>query len=221
MRPDKIHCFFEQSNTFRDVARSMGYEADSYDIEGNPSHKVDLFEQIRLGNRSTLLNEIKRGDLILAFFPCTYFEAQSEMCTRCDSYAVRDWSLAKKIEYSSARERERSDFYQTFCQMVSWTIGKGVRLIVENPYSTQSYLIKYFPMKPQLVITDRTEYGDTFRKPTAFWFLNCEPNMFVPKTKGNKGYNRISETSHGIERSLITKEFAERFLEGFVGLERK
>lgn len=72
----------------------------------------------------------------------------------------------------------------------------------------------------KVVIDDRTEYGDSFKKPTAFWFLNCEPNMFVPKSRKKKPH-LVNETKNGIERSVISKEFAKRFLEGFVGLERK
>ena len=220
MKPRMVHCFFEQTNTFRDAAKSMGYEAESYDIEGNPTHKVDLFKAIEEGNNNPLLNRIEKDDLVIAFFPCTYFEVWSEVNIIGKNKGMSSWSEWQRIEYSRERERERSNYYQTFCKLALWAIEKGVPLIIENPYQKCSYLVRCFPPLPKVVIDDRTKYGDSFKKPTAFWFLNCEPNMFVPESRKKKP-QLVDKTKHGIERSVISKEFAERFLEGFVGLERK
>lgn len=219
MKPKKIHCLFEQTNTFRDVAKSLGYEAESYDIEGKPSHKVDLFKAIMEGGENEYLSKIKKEDLVLAFFPCTYFEVWSEINMIGKNKGMETWNDLKKIKYSAERERERSKNYQIFCSLVSWAIEKGVPMVIENPYQKCSYLIKYFPVLPKLVISDRTKYGDDFKKPTAFWFINCEPNLFVPELKKKKP-KLIAETRYGIERSKISKEFAEIFLEEFVGIER-
>jgi hypothetical protein len=53
---------------------------------------------------------------------------------------------------------------------------------------------------------DRSKYGDYFKKPTQFWFLNCEPVKKI-----------INE--RGINRSLISKDFIRVFLSEIVDLE--
>ena len=32
-----------------------------------------------------------------------------------------------------------------------------------------------FNKEPSVIDTDRTRRGDFYRKPTAYWFFNCEP----------------------------------------------
>lgn len=107
MKPNRIHCFFEQTNTFRDVAASMGYEAESYDIEGNPTHKIDLFKAIEEGDGNEFLSKISKDDLVLAFFPCTYFQVWTEVNIIGKNKGMASWSEWQRIEYS--RERERAE----------------------------------------------------------------------------------------------------------------
>ena len=45
----KVHCFFEQSGTFKNEFKKLGYEAYDYDIQNNfgeTDHVVDLFKNI-------------------------------------------------------------------------------------------------------------------------------------------------------------------------------
>lgn len=45
----KVHCFFEQSGTFKNEFKKLGYEAEDYDIQNNfgeTDHVVDLFAEI-------------------------------------------------------------------------------------------------------------------------------------------------------------------------------
>lgn len=45
----KVHCFFEQSGTFKNEFRKLGYEAYDYDIQNNfgeTDHVIDLFAEI-------------------------------------------------------------------------------------------------------------------------------------------------------------------------------
>jgi hypothetical protein len=47
-----VHCLFEQSGTFRDQFRNLGYEAYDYDIKndyGKTDHIIDLFAEITRG----------------------------------------------------------------------------------------------------------------------------------------------------------------------------
>ena len=48
----KVHCLFEQSGTFRDEFRKLGYESYDYDIDnqfGKTDYQIDLFQEIRGG----------------------------------------------------------------------------------------------------------------------------------------------------------------------------
>lgn len=45
----KIHCLFEQSGTFKNEFRKLGYEAYDYDLLNNFGHtdyQIDLFNEI-------------------------------------------------------------------------------------------------------------------------------------------------------------------------------
>lgn len=45
----KVHCFFEQSGTFKNEFIKLGIPAEDYDIQdnfGQTDHKIDLFHEI-------------------------------------------------------------------------------------------------------------------------------------------------------------------------------
>lgn len=45
----KIHCFFEQSGTFKNEFKKLGFEAEDYDIQnefGETDNVIDLFAEI-------------------------------------------------------------------------------------------------------------------------------------------------------------------------------
>lgn len=45
----KVHCFFEQSGTFKNEFRKLGYKAEDYDIQNQfneTDNVVDLFKEI-------------------------------------------------------------------------------------------------------------------------------------------------------------------------------
>ena len=45
----KVHCFFEQSGTFKNEFKKLGYEAFDYDIQnhfGETDYVIDLFIEI-------------------------------------------------------------------------------------------------------------------------------------------------------------------------------
>ena len=92
-------------------------------------------------------------------------------------------------------------------------------MIVENPYSTQHFLVRYFPIKSKVVHKDRTLYGDYYKKPTQYWFVNCEPkhNFFLENLQTSDEFIKTINNIHNkVERSLISKTYANRFLREFV-----
>ena len=52
MKISKVHCFFEQSGTFKNEFIKLGIPAEDYDIQdnfGETDHKMDLFHEIEDG----------------------------------------------------------------------------------------------------------------------------------------------------------------------------
>lgn len=219
---NKVHCLFEQSGTFKKAFKELGYNAIDYDI--NKTENVDvvtnLFIQINLASVegvSTIFDNISQDDLVIAFFPCTYFSDQSQLLSRGDNYGQKDWSEKKKLEYSMKQMQERSSFYTFLCSLCLLAIKKGFKLIIENPYGKVNFLKQYFPIKPKVVIMNRQKMGDFYKKPTQFFFINCNPefNLQNEYNLENKVAKRI-EDNKGIKRSIISPAFAKNFIKDFI-----
>ena len=95
-------------------------------------------------------------------------------------------------------------------------------MIIENPYSTQHYLVRYWGIKAKVIDKDRTVRGDYYKKPTQYWFINCEPqqNMILEAYTINNR-KTINNIHNSTERSLISKEYANRFIREFIVKEDK
>lgn len=82
MNVKKVHCFFEQSGTFKNEFRKLGIDADDYDIQNDfeeTEHVIDLFAEIEraFDGQASIFDTIDaENDLIMAFFPCVRFEDQ-------------------------------------------------------------------------------------------------------------------------------------------------
>ena len=67
----KVHCFFEQSGTFKNEFIKLGIPAEDYDIQNNfgeTDHVMDLFAEIRGGyaGEPSIFDTISKDDLIMA-----------------------------------------------------------------------------------------------------------------------------------------------------------
>ena len=79
-------------------------------------------------------------------------------------------------------------------------------------------------MKPKLIIMDRTKEGDYYKKPTQFWFVNCEPEQnvvfepieFVPFHTVDHAEKMDKTCGRQVKRSLIHPQFARRFIMNYV-----
>lgn len=218
----KVHCIFEQSGTFKKAFEELGYNATDYDIEKTENTDVvtDLFKQIFLASqekKSEVFDNINPDDLVLAFFPCTYFSDQSQLLSRGDSYGQKEWSTEKKLKHSIDLMNNRSKFYTYLCSLCLIAIKKGFKLVIENPYGKVNFLKHFFPIKPEIIIYNRKKLGDGYKKPTQFFFINCKPafnlqNEYVE----NKKQKQTVEDSRGINRSIISPDFAKNFIKTFI-----
>lgn len=96
----RFHCMFEQSGTFKNEFKKLGYESYDYDILndfGETDYQVDLFHEIEeayIGENS-IFDKITSEDVILAFFPCTRFEVQILLHFRGDSIQQKNIMIYK------------------------------------------------------------------------------------------------------------------------------
>lgn len=154
----------------------------------------------------------------MAFFPCIYFSCMSQMLI---SYTHRNYanlSAKERIDKILERAANRELFFARLVKMVGIAKIRNIRLIIENPWSEQTFLKQNFPFNPSLIDNNRTLRGDYYVKPTAFWFINCEPT-FGMTMQQNEKWKKICQISPnrmpGIcneERSLISPDYARNFI---------
>lgn len=229
----KVHCFFEQSGTFKNEFIKLGIPAEDYDIQNNfgeTDHVADLFQAIEdaYDNKPSLFDNIGGGDLIMAFFPCIFFCESNTINFRLDAFNYRKLDLRGKTEKILKRSESRDYFFQLATKMVCVVIEKDLRMIIENPYQAQSYMCNNFILPPTIIDKDRTLRGDYFKKPTGYWFVNCTNTVgkSVQRHKERKIIRRCkSAPSQGLcseERSLISPDYARNFICDFIlGKEQK
>ncbi len=224
----KFHCFFEQSGTFKNEFKKLGYEAYDYDIlnEFNETDfQMDLFNEIEKAyeNKESIFDDITSKDMIFAFFPCTRFENQIQLCFRGTMKSLANWSYEQKLEYDLKLHKELSHLYELVTKLAIVCLRKKIPLIIENPYSTTHYLVKYWAIPYTILDTDRSLKGDYYKKPTQYWFINCEPRnniIFEPLllVKKKRIVARVKDggTNNTAERSMIHPQYANRFIREFI-----
>ena len=226
--PDKVHCFFEQSGTFKRAFMEFGIPSEDYDIQNNfgeTDHQIDLFAEIERGydGEPSIFDGIGRDDLSMAFFRCIHFCDAKTLFFRCQNISQKNWSLAQKMSYNIDAAAEREKFFILLMKMFSVVDGAQLRLILENPYNTSgmTYLENNF-MPPTIVDKNRMERGDYFIKPTGYWFVNCTPTSgysFQKDKIQRTIMNMKSAPKKGLcseERSMISPDYARNFIADFI-----
>ena len=225
----KVHCFFEQSGTFKREFQKLGIPAEDYDIQNNfgeTDHVIDLFAEIEKAYEGgvSLFDSITQDDLIMAFFPCIYFCAPSQMNFTWGCINYRKKTVKEKTDLILQRDKNRARFYGLAIKMLAVAEERGLRLIMENPWSENTYLKGNFIIPPAVVDMNRMKRGDYRVKPTAYWYVQCEPTEGFSyqfdkqdqkkthmKSRGSKVAGVCSE-----ERSMISPDYARNFICDFI-----
>ena len=127
----------------------------------------------------------------------------------------------KILERSTNRER----FFCLAVKMVTIAEQRNLKLVMENPWSMQTFLKNgNFVKAPDVVDNDRTIRGDFFKKPTAYWFFGCSPTQgktiqITPKEKIKSVILAKKSKEAGIcseERSMISPDYARNFICDFI-----
>lgn len=226
MKINKVHCFFEQSGTFRDEFIKLGIPAEDYDIDnsyGNTDHVIDLFGEINAayGGGTSVFDSVSKEDLIISFFPCVRFSEQALLGFQGNSNRVRLWTDDKKLQYDLKLHDELHNLYNLISKMAIVVIQKGLRMVIENPYADRHYLKNYWCLKPQIIDKDRTVNGDYYKKPTQYFFIGCKPEqnfIFEPIEASTKKTVKFLKWNNDRqkERSLIHPQYARRFIKMYL-----
>lgn len=158
----------------------------------------------------------------MAFFPCIYFSCLSQMSISWGCHNYVNMSYKEKTDAILDRSRNREHFFGLAAKMLCVAQEKGLRLIMENPWSMQHFLKSNFIMPPTMVDMDRSLRGDVFKKPTAYWFINCKPTngLTIQKDKKIRLIQNSKPGAHaGIcseDRSMISPDYARNFICDFI-----
>lgn len=235
----KVHCFFEQSGTFKNEFIKLGIPAEDYDIQNNfgeTDHVIDLFQAIEdaYDNKPSLFDNIGEEDLIMAFFPCIYFCDSNTLyfqdkCCNLDRQFKDD--ISSRYRYIIERSELRQHFYSLLWKMVCIVKTRGFRMIIENPWDTNgiTYLQRNF-IAPTIIDRNRMLRGDFYIKPTAYWFIGCinTTGLSIQKDKKQRkirtgsikdGVRGKSSKKAGMcseDRSMISPDYARNFICDFI-----
>lgn len=223
----KVHCFFEQSGTFKREFIKLGIPAEDYDIKNNfgeTDHVTDLFKAIEYAydGKPSLFDNISKDDLIMAFFPCIYFCEANVRLFRFEDVNHRTHSHQRAIQDMLDRSRNRQKFFSLALKMFCVADVRGIRMVCENPYATSHYLVQYFPYRAAVIDHNRRLRGDHFVKPTQYFFVNCKPTRgcTIQNDKEHKtAWNCKSAPRAGLcseERSMISPDYARNFIADFI-----
>jgi len=218
---------FEQSGTFKNEFKKLGYDAVDLDIQNNfgeTDYQIDLFAEIEKAYQGgkSVWDSISCDDLVIAFFPCIYFNATSQMLFSFTHRNYRNLSVMQKAEQILRRSKKREEYFRLAVMMMAIAHDRGLRLIMENPWSEQTFLKANFVAAPSMVDSNRMLRGDYFCKPTAYWFVNCTPTHGMSVQNDKEKRRIIGEKplkGGGIcntERSMISPDYARNFICDFI-----
>lgn len=223
----KVHCFFEKSGTFKNEFIKFGIPAEDYDIQNNfgeTDHQIDLFAEIEnaYGGGRSVFDSISCEDLIMAFFPCIYFCENNQLYFMGNHANLEKLNPKEKADNILERSRSRQYLYELCLKMFTICEIRGLRLIVENPYAAQHFLVGNFPYQAAFIDRNRTARGDYFNKPTQYWFINCEHTYGFSEQRAAV-HKKIGSSSPGIkagicseDRSMISPDYARNFIHDFI-----
>ena len=138
----------------------------------------------------------------------------------CTNY--RKLSYKEKTDEILKRVENREKFFGLAVKMLTIAKERGIRLIMENPWSQQTYLKANFILPPSLIDNNRRLRGDYFTKPTAYWFINSEPTQGFTEQMDKKNIRILDCKGRGQqgicseERSMISPDYARNFICDFI-----
>ena len=150
---------------------------------------------------------------------------------RGQNNAMKNWSYQQKMKNCMRLQNELTEMYELVNKLFIICLDRGLKLIVENPYSEEHYLRRYWCYPPSIIDRDRRDRGDYFKKPTQYWFVNCKPKnnlIFEAITYNNicvkdairymqkKDFEHTGAKDLKTARSMIHPDYANRFIREYI-----
>ena len=173
---------------------------------------------------ASIFDSITYDDLIRACFPCIYFETVQMMYYDLTHKNVKHLTMPERIDVAIDRIDKRTHFHILLYKLVHAAVTRCLRLVIENPAGPNGFITsgQNF-IRPAFVDKDRTRRGDFFVKPTAYFFINCEPMRGYFTEQQDKRRKTIesakSSSVAGLcseERSMISPDYARNFICDFL-----
>jgi len=173
--------------------------------------------------KPSIFDNIKQEDVIMAFFPCTRFEAQILLSFRGEAHQMKGYTDIEKLEKDLWLHQGLSENYELITKLAIIVLKRGLRMVFENPHGSQHYLTRYWCLKPSIVDTNRRLSGDYMTKPTQYWFIGFEPQdnlVFEPieyvEYRTHQGMTAKDGKSKTVRRSEIHPQYASRFIRQYI-----
>ena len=207
-----IALLFEQSGTFKRVLQSKGHNAKDFDIcndYNQTDYIIDLFDYID----NTNMERINKADLVIAFYPCTWFSNQNDLLYSKHFYGFKTWDdekINKYLDERLAMEKEMETRLLTLINKIK------VPMIIENPNSRRiCKILKDY----KSVLHKRSKYGDYFDKPTRYYLFNGVEIEPLDEIK-NDIHMRVKYTSEAksiqgtrkMKRSMMSPLYVENLI---------
>ena len=134
----------------------------------------------------------------------------------------KKWTDEKKLLSAMELHEELHRNYLLISQLAVLCIRRNLKLVIENPITQPHYLTLYWCLQPKVVDKDRTLNGDYMKKPTQFFFVNCEPKnniLFEPiEYVPQRVHERIKVTDKSRQtlRSEMHPQYARRFIKQYL-----
>lgn len=177
-----------------------------------------------IGGGQSLFDKITKDDLIIAFFPCIYFESVQLTYYSFDCLNNQHKPMYERVKDAIERLQKRSQFHTWLYELIYIAYKRNLRLIIENPATKPNYLIdtQNFP-KPTIIDKNRMERGDYFKKPTAYWFFNCKNENGFSRQNDKKQLviskirdKKVVAGQCSTVRSMISPDYARNWIYDFI-----
>ena len=144
---------------------------------------------------------------------------------------MKNWKNEQKMQYDMKLIDELRDMYLLINKLFIVCMRKEIKMIVENPYSEEHFLRRYWCLPPTMIDRDRRERGDYYKKPTQYWFINRKPsnNLILEampqnaidckdsiRTMHSDDWQVTGAKNRKAARSMIHPDYANRFIREFI-----
>ena len=214
----KINLLFEQSGTFKNVLREMGNDTKDIDISNAYNETdilIDIFvilDKYIMGDTTVEKSEIFDSDLIIAFFPCTYFSQYNELILSGKWRNYKFMTDNDKLMYMFNRESMQILYTNRLNALIEICRDKKIPLVIENPVSP--YITKFIKNNNiNYVEHIRNKYGDNMYKPTYYLLFNGVhiENLDLIETPVTRFVEKIGDKNRNTNRSLMSKDYVKNF----------